>query len=484
VAILKDKTISGFFWSLLQNVGSRGVTFVVMIVLARLLTPEIFGLIGMLMIFIQLSQILVQAGFNQALIQKKEIDEEDYSSVFWINLGVSLLIYGILFAGAPWISIFYEQPVLTKLTRVLSLVFIINAFSYVQEARLTREMRFKTLTIIHIPSTVIGGALSVTMALMDYGVWSLIALQITTRLAYTIQIWFYAKWKPLLSFNTAKAKTLFSFGGKLMLNGIINTVFQNSYLVVIGKFFPVSAVGYYQYAQKLVKVPSSTISGALYRVAFPAFSSIQDDNRRLRENFKKLIQQVTFWLCPTFVLAGVLAEPLFSFVLGKQWLPAVPYFQWLCAMGIFIPLNQFNPTMIKSKGHAGLLVKMEILKKTIMALGIIIAIPFGVMALIISQVTTFVMAYIINGYFTGKVIGYTLKRQVKDLIVIFLLAITAGLFVYFLDQSLLDLANIFRLVLGGTMGGAFYILIARILKLNPCLEFVKIIKNKRNFFKI
>lgn len=471
---LKDQTISGMVWSLLQNVGGKGISFVVSIILARLLTPEVFGLVGMLMIFIQLSRVLVQAGFNQALIQKKDTDEEDFSTVFWINFVVSLLIYGILFLGAPWIAEFYEQDILTPLTRAFGLVFVLNAFSYVQEAKLQKEMRFKTLTIIHLPSTILGGIVSVVMALMGYGVWSLIALQIVTSLVYSVQIWIYARWKPLWAFNKAKAKGLFSFGGSLMFSAILDTVFQNIYIVAIAKYFPLSAAGYYQNAKKLVNTPSITFSNALNKVAFPAFSSIQDDDQRLKQGFKKVIQQVLFWLCPLFILAGVMATPLFGFVLGKQWLPAVPYFQWLCVVGIFLPLNLYNLNIVNVKGRSDIILKLEVVKKIIVVIGVIIAVPIGVYALLIFQAGFSVFAYFLNGHFSGKFINYPLKEQVKDIIPIFLLGISTGIIVWLLNRQMIHFPELLRLIIGFVVGGGCYWLLAQIFKLAPLFEFKQI----------
>lgn len=466
------------FWSLLQNVGGKGITFIVMIILARLLTPEIFGLIGMLMIFIQVSQALVQAGFNQALIQKKDTDEEDYSSVFWINLVVSILIYAILFFGAPWIAAFYEQPILTELTRAFSLVFVINAFSYVQEARLSKEMRFKTLTIVSIPSTAIGGVVAVAMALMNYGVWSLIALQIVTRLTYAIQIWIFAKWKPMFAFNKQKAKSLFSFGSKLMISSIIHTIYQNIYLVIIGKFFPLSAVGYYQNANNLVRIPSTTISGALSKVTFPAFSSIQDDNKKLKEGSRKVIQQALFWICPAFVLAAALAVPLFRFVFTEKWLPAVPYFRWLCIVGIFIPITTYNLNIINVKGRSDLYLKLEIFKKAFTTIGIIIAVGIGINALLIFQAISAILMSIVNAYFSGKFINYPVKEQFKDVFQIFLLSAVVGIVVFLINKALFNTIDIIKLIVGFGFGIVFYGFMAKVFKFQPYMEIKNIIQTK------
>lgn len=459
------------FWSLLQNVGGKSIMFIVMIILARLLTPEIFGLIGMLMIFVQVSQALVVGGFNQALIQKKDTDEEDYSSVFWINLSVSILIYGILFFAAPLIANFYDQPTLIELTRVLSLVFVINAFSYVQEARLSKKMQFKTLTLVNIPSTIIGGGVGVSMAVMGFGVWSIIALQLATRLAYAVQIWIYSRWQPLWAFNIARIKALFSFGSKLMISGVINTIYQNIYLVVIGKFFPLSSVGYYQQASNMVQTPATTFSGALNKVTFSAFSTIQNDNKKLKEGFRKIIQQVLFWLCPTFVLAGVLAEPLFRFVFTEKWLPAVPYFQWLCTVGVFLPLHLYNLNIVNVKGRSDLFLKLEIFKKTIVTIGIIIAVPLGIQALVIFQAITSVLLYLANGYFSGRFIQYSIPEQIKDIAPIIGLSIVVGIIILIWDRHASSFPDLIRIIIGFGIGGGLYWFAARFLKFAPYLEF-------------
>lgn len=467
------------FWSLLQNIGNKGIQFVVMLILARLLTPEAFGLIGMLMIFIQVSQTLVQAGFSQALIQKKDTDEEDYSSVFWINLVISIALYLILYVSAPLIAHFYDQPQLTNLARGFAFVFIINAFSYVQDARLTKQMRFKTLTIIQIPSTVIGAIVSITMAYLGYGVWSIIALQLATRLVYAIQIWIYAKWKPLLQFNKKKATDLFNFGSKLMFSGILHTVFQNIYLVIIGKYFPLSSVGYYQNADNLVKTPSKTLTSALSKVTFPALSSVQDDDIRLKIGYKKVIQQILFWLCPLFLLAAIFAEPLFRFVLTEKWLPAVLYFQILCVVGIFLPLNSFNLNILNVKGRSDIFLKLEIIKKTIIVVGIIISIPLGIKALLYFQAANAVAMYCLNAGVSGRYIRYNLMEQIKDIVPVLFINAIIGLLMYFIDLTvLIKLSDFLRIVCGFGLGFFIYLFIARLFKFEAYAEFNDIFRNK------
>lgn len=480
---LRDKTISGVFWSFLQKVGSKGIEIVITIILARILTPKDFGLIGMLAIFIALSQTLVQAGFNQALIQKKDTDEEDYSSVFYINLLIGFCLYITLFFSAPLISDFYDQPQLTSLTRVLSLVFIINAFSHVQETRLIKALKFKKLMYIHLPSTLISGTISITMAYLGYGVWSIVAQRIVMRLTYTLQIWIYAHWIPLWSFNLTKTKRLFSFGGNLMISGLINTIYHNFYLIIIGKFFPINTLGYYQNAKKLVDVPSNTLAQVVKSVTFPIFSEIQDDNKRLKEGFKQSILQILFWLCPLLTLAAVLARPLFHFVLTDKWMPAVPFFQLLCIVGVIYPINSYSMNIINVKGHSGLVLKLDLIKKAIVIIGIVFAIPMGIWAVVIFQPIYVLLAYGINSYFLGRFIDYSLKEQLKDISPIFILSVIMGAIVFLVDYRINNFADLSRIFIGIILGGSIYGLVSWKTKYLPLMEFGSIFQQFRKKIK-
>jgi O-antigen/teichoic acid export membrane protein len=451
-------------WSLLQKAGSRGIAFVVLILLARLLTPRDFGLIGMLMIFIQISQTIVDGGFNLALIQKKDTDEEDYSSVFYINLVVSSVLYLIIFFGAPFIADFYNQAELTVLTRVLATVFIINAFSYVQEARLTKEMHFKKLMIIHIPSTIIGGVASVLMAFAGFGVWSLVAMQVITRLAYAIQIWIYARWKPLFSFNTVKAKGLFSFGGKLLISRVLTTIYNNIFTVIIGKFYPVSSVGYYQNAFNLANTPSATITNVLSKVTFPIFASIQDDDIRLKKGYQRVMQQAFFWICPMYVFAAVLAEPLFQLLFTSRWLPAVPYFQWLCIVAIFQPLNTYNLNIVNVKGRSDVFLRLQMIRRTVTIIAVIAVFPLGINALLIVQAASSVFTFLLFSHYAGRFIKYSLKEQVADILPIILLSVGVGTVAYLLDRNL-SMPDLIRVVGGLSISCLLYYLLVKQFKL-------------------
>lgn len=456
MASLRDKSISGVFWSFLEKVGASGIQFVVTIFLARLLTPKDFGLIGMLAVFMALSYTFTQAGFNQALIQKKKTDEEDYSSVFYINLVVSFVLYLILFFTAPFIAEFYEQTELVNLTRVLGLVFVINSFSYVQETRLRKNLEFKKLMYIHLPSTILSGVVAITMALLGFGVWSLVAQRLVMRGAFGIQIWFYSKWKPLWVFNLEKAKGLFSFGSRLMFSGIIHTISDNLYQITIGKFFPVQMLGYYENADKMTKVPTNTISSVLNTVAFPVFSQIQDDNKKLREGYKKIMQQVLFWLTPILIIAAIIAEPLFNIVFGEKWLPAVPFFQIFCFSSIFTPLSSYNLNIVNIKGRSDIFLKLEIIKKTFLIVGVAVAISYGIYALVYFRLIYGILVYFLNSAYAGKFIGYSTFAQIKDILPIFVLTGIMGVSVYILKFYLVNNSDILQIVFSSIVGIILY----------------------------
>ena len=479
MASLKDRTITGIFWSFIQKIGSRGISFAIMILLARLLTPADFGLIGMLMIFIEISQAIVDGGFNLALIQKKDTDEQDYSSVFYINLAASFGLYFILFFFAPLIAEFYSQPLLVDLVRVLSFVFVINAFSFVQEARLTKEIEFKKLMMVNIPATIIGGVVGISMAFLDFGVWSIVGLQISTRLAFTIQIWLYSKWKPEFSFNKTRIKALFSFGGKLFIARIIGTLYNNIFLVVLGKFYPVSSVGYYQNANNLASMPAGTISTVISGVTFPAFSEIQDDNLRLAQGYKRAIQQVFFWITPFYVLAGVLAEPLFRFVFTEKWLPAVPYFQFLCIVGVIGPLSTYNLNIVNVKGRSDVFLKLQLIRRILTSIAIVFALIYGnITTLLIVQAASSVFSYILFSTVAGRFINYGFGKQIKDLAGILLLSIFIGIVVFFADYLMVTFTDLLRLLIGFSIGLLIYIITIHFLKFESYLELRGIIVSK------
>lgn len=432
MASLTDKTLSGFIWAFGERFGVQAMQMVIFIVLARILTVEAFGLMGMLAVFIAVSQSLTDSGFGQALIQKKGADEVDFSSVFYINLIVSVAIYGLLYATAPLIASFYGEPILIELIRVLGLKFIIAAFSMVQIAKLTKEVKFKKLMIAKLPSTLLGGAAGVSAAYMGFGVWSLIIQQLTDITAYSIQIWIQSNWTPKWVFDWERIKELFDFGSKMMLSGLLNQVSNYIYEILIGRFYSTAQVGFYTQANRIRQLPVQNISSALARVTFPVLSEVQDDNVRLKRAYKKILRQVIFIIAPLMVGGIVLAKPLFSFVLTDKWLPAVPYFQWLCVAGLFYPVNAYNLNILKVKGRSDLFLWLGVIKKVIEAICLFFLLSYSVLALVIFRAAFGFVAYFVNSYYSGKFIDYGVIEQLQDIWKFLFASAFTGLIVWWL----------------------------------------------------
>ena len=477
---LRKQATAGLVWTFAQQFSNQIIAFVVSIILARLLLPEQFGLIGMVAVFIAIGRSLMDAGLTQSLIRDKDADQEDLSTVFFFNLVASSIIYLIIFFSAPLIAKFYEEPSLTKIVRVLCLTFVVSAFGAIQSTRLTKVMNFKTQTIISVPSTVVSGIVGVSMAYSGFGVWSLVWSRVSASLMRTIQLWLYSKWTPSLQFSIPKFKDHFNFGYKLTLSGLLDTVFSNIYIIIIGKYFAASQVGFYTKSQSLKNLPVSNISTALNKVTYPLFAHIQNDDVRLKRVYKQIMQMVIFIISPVLIFAAVLAEPTFRFLLTEKWLPAVPYFQILCVSGILYPLNSYNLNVLKVKGRSDLFLKLEIIKKVLIVLGIIIAIQFGILALLYTQAILSIVAFYINSYNTDKFINYSSWEQTKDILPIIIIGLISGVTVYFVDlfmerQAWLD---IIRIILGSIVGLLIYAVLSFIFKKEVILFFKKIILKK------
>jgi teichuronic acid exporter len=477
---LKKQALSGVFWSSMQLFGNRFIGFGVSMVLARLLLPSEFGLIAMLGIFIGLGSALINSGLTQSLIRTENLDDEDFSTVFFFNLGGSIVIYSIIYIVAPCIADFYNQELLTSIVRVYCIVFIINAFSAIQITRLTKMMDFKTQLKVSLPSLIIGGSVGIAMAYNGYGVWSLVWSNIIQTIAGTLQLWFWSQWRPSWVFNRKKFNYHFNYGVKLMLSGILDLIFTHAYTIIIGKFFALAQVGFYNRAQTLQMLPVKSISSIVTKVSFPLFSSIQNDDVRLKSIYKRIMQMVVFLVTPTLILMAVLGEPLFRLLYTEKWLPAVPYFQILCVTGILYPINLYNLQILNVKGRSDLFLKLAIYKKIIVVMVILVSFQFGIYGLLYGSVLTSVTAFFINTHYSGKFLNYPAWEQTKDLLPIICLGILTGAVVYFLDINFTQAIpnDLFRLVLGSSSGVALYAAVAYLFKMNSLTELIHIIQRK------
>lgn len=475
---LRKRAFSGILWSFGQQFSVQVLSFGVSIILARLLEPADFGILGMIAILIAVGNALMDGGLTSSLIRSQNLTSADYSTVFYVNIGGSILVYIGCYIMAPLVASFFKQEILTAVIRLYSLTFVINAFAGVQFTRLTKDMNFKKQLIIQLPSVVGGGLVGIFLSYSGYGVWSLVWMHITQSFLQTVQLWFSSNWRPEAIFDIQKFKMHVKFGYKLMLSGILDTFFNNIYNVVIGKFFSIAQVGYYTRAYSVRQLPVQNIAGALNRVTYPLFASIQHDDEKLRSAYKKLMQQVLFWVAPILITLLIIAEPFFTFLFTDKWLPAVPYFQLLCIGGIMYPLHAYNLNILNVKGRSDLFLKLEIIKKSIVLAGVLSTIRFGIYGLLYFEIFSSVLFYFINGWYSGKMIGYSVMNQLADILPIFLVAAAVGIIVWFLNSYVIRTHipnNFVRMVICSGTYFSLYFGTAYIFKLPAIGELGKLI---------
>ncbi|MEO6819298.1 MAG: lipopolysaccharide biosynthesis protein [Ginsengibacter sp.] len=476
---LKNKAVSGAFWTFIQQFSVQFINFAVQIILARLLLPREFGLIAMIAVFIAIGNKLTDGGMTSSLIRTTNPDHEDYSTVFYMNILVSIVTYIIIFLFAPFIARFFEHSILRPLIRVFSLSIIIRAFVGVQTTILTKEMKFKVQMRMQIPSIIVGGIVGIAMAYAGYGVWSLVYMNLISSVLFTVQHWFYSPWRPSFIINKKKLKYHFDFGYKLTLSGLLNALFDNIYNIIIGKFFTPVLLGLYNRAYTLQLFPSQNISTALEKVTYPVFAAIQNNDKKLKTVYRLLMQQVVFWIAPLMIFSAILAKPLFSLVLTDKWLPAVRYFQILGVVGVLYPLQQYNLNILRVKGRSDLILKLNLYKKLTLFAGIAVAITYGVMGLVILQAVGAIIGYFYNSHYSGKFIDYSTTDQVKDILPLLILALICGSVVYFSYQTLYyDWYDSYQLLLGFASGFILYIGLAFLFKVNALSVFKDLIVGK------
>lgn len=420
---LKKKTVVGMIWSTFQRFGKMGIAFIANLVMARLLTPDDYGAIGILMIFISLSMIFIDAGFGNALIQKSKPTEEDYSTIFYFNLIVSGAIFLVFFFTAPVIATFYNMDLLCDLLRVLSLVLVINALSLIQDCRLRKEMNFKVLSIATVVSAIIGAAFGIYTAYIGYGVWSLVIYNIVESLTRAIILWVLCHWMPILCFSWNSLKQLFRYGGFLLANSFLFTLRRNGIAIFMGKLYPASDLGYYSQAKKLEEVPVTAVQSIIGQVTFPLFSSIKDNVAQLKAVQRKGNILLAFLCIPLMALLIVLARDLIIGLFTEKWGAAIPYFQVLCVCGIFVSLQEVNANVITALGYSGLYFKWSIVKTVLLFILLFAGSFIGISGMLLAWCIQNLLAYLINAVLSGKYTSYSFWRQGKDLLPILSISI-------------------------------------------------------------
>ena len=455
-------------WSAIDQVSRMGIQFIVGIVLARLLTPDEYGLIGILTIFITVFTFVCDSGFTNALIRKKDARDIDYSTVFYVNLGLSVVMALALFLCAPLIANFFGRSELISLTQVLSSVVVINALAIVQRTRLTKAVDFKTQTKITLISSVISGIVGITMAYTGFGVWALVGQQITAQGTNTALLWIYNRWLPKLGFSIASFKEMWNFGWKLLVSGLIDTTWTEIYQVVIGKCYTPATLGLYTRATQFTKMFSSNLNGVIQRVSFPVLAEIQDDKVRLKNGYKRVIRCT---MLPTFVLMlglAACAKSMVLFLIGEKWLGCVPFIQLVCFSSMLYPLHSLNLNMLQVQGRSDLFLKLEIIKKIVAVGPLLLGIFIDIYWMIGGSVLTGFFAYYLNAYYSGPFLNYSIKEQVKDILPSFLVAASMAIPVYAMSYIPLTPYALFPLQI--IAGAIIVIAVCEIKKLPEYLE--------------
>lgn len=474
---LKDKTVTGVFWSAVDRFSAQGIQFVFSILIARLLLPEDYGVIAMLNIFLAVSQNFIDSGFGAALIRKNDRTETDFSTVFYFNIIVAFLIYIALFFASPYIADFYETPVLRSITRVVALNLIITSFSGIHNSKLSIDVDFKSRAKISLLSSVVSGIVALYMAKNGFGVWALVAQSLCSSIVWTILLWYFVRWKPLFLFSWESFRNLFSFGSKLLTSAVLNTIYSNLSTIIIGKFFSSSSLGLYSKANSLAQFPSVNITNVIQNVAFPVLSKIQDETQKLKAMYVKFMRIMAFIIFPLMLGLAAVSQSFVSVVLTEKWVGAVPYIQVLCFSLMWYPIHAINLSILSVKGRSDYFLKLEIYKKVLGVVILAITVPMGIMAMCYGMVISSVLSLFINTYYTKKLIDYGFGAQIRDLLPILLHSLVmwavVHVIVYFMPTTWL------KLIVGVLSGIIYYIAGAYIMKFPEMDELLTILKLKK-----
>jgi len=473
---LKDKAVKGVAWSGVDNVIQMGVTFLVSIVLARLLTPDDYGLIGIIAIFTTVCTALINGGFTTALIRKKDATDDDYNTAFITNLGVSIVLYALIFIYSPLIANFFGREELLALTRVSSLGMIIGALALVQQTRLTKRIDFKSQTKITLIASVSSGIVGIVLAVLGFGVWSLVAQQLMSHCLRTVLLWFVNKWIPSLRFSSKSFHEMFGFGWKMMVSSVIDTVWKELYQVVVGKFYSPATLGQYTRSKQFSKLFSTNLTSVIQRVTYPVLSNIQDDKERMVAAYRKIIKITMFVTAISMFFLGAISEPLLYCLIGPKWHEAATYLPLICISGSLYPLHAINLNMLQVQGRSDLFLGLEIVKKIIALAPLFIGAFIGIMPMLFTNVLTSIIAFFLNSHYSGKFLGYSSWMQIKDVAPSYAIGTTVALSVFFMKYLPMSFWIILPIQI--IIGAVVFFVLCHITKCDEYEEIKKIVLAK------
>lgn len=470
-----NKILSNFVWRFAERCGAQLVSFVVSIVLARILAPEDYGTIALITVFTTILQVFVDSGLGTSLIQKKDADDLDFSSVFYFNFIVCLILYAGMFVAAPYIAIFYEDTSLTSVIRVLSLTIVISGIKGIQQAYVSRNMLFKKFFFATIGGTIFSAILGIGMAYNGFGVWALVAQQLSNATIDTLILWITVKWRPKKEFSWKRLKLLLTFGWKLLVSALLDTIYNNLRNLIIGKIYSSADLAFYNQGDKFPKVIVTNINTSIDSVLLPTMSNAQDDRQRVKQMTRRAIKTSTYVMAPLMMGLAFCAEPIVKIVLTDKWLPCVPYLQIFCITYMFWPVHTANLNAINAMGRSDWFLRLEIIKKIMGMIILLSTMWFGVMAMAYSLLLSSVLSQIINSWPNKKLLGYGYFEQVKDFAPGILLAVGMGVCVYFI--GLLSLPTIITLIIQTVAGAVIYISASALLKLEEFEYLLGMIKS-------
>ena len=470
--VTKSNIIKSLVYKFIERCGYQGIAFIVQIILARLLDPTDYGVLTILTIFTTLAQVFVQSGFNTALIQRKDATDNDFSSVFYVSISIAVLLYGVLFAASPFIADFYGMPELKKIMRILALILIPGAFNSIQNAKIAKEMQFKKLMYCTLGAVIISGTVGILMAYMGFGVWALVAQQLSNQVSICIIMMFVVKWRPKLVFEFDRVKTLFSFGWKLLCSNLIDTLYKDLRSLVIGKKYDSKTLGFYNRGKQFPELIINNINGAVQSVMLPALAKHQNDKARMKAMMRRSIVTSSFIIFPIVMGLAVTAEPLVSLILSDKWMPCVPYMRIYCFTMAFYPIHSANLQALNAQGRSDIFLKLEIIKKlfgiiilliTVFCFDSPIAIAMG------GAVATLISCFI-NASPNKILLEYNYFEQMRDIVPSAGISLIMGAVTYCVQ--FLGLASWLTLLIQIPLGIVVYIVLAELFRLE-CYKYLK-----------
>lgn len=474
---LKNKAISGVLWSGIERFSTQGVQFLIELFMARLLLPSDYGVIAMLAIFIAIARSLIDSGFSNALIQKTNRNQDDYSTVFYFNIVVAGAVYVLLYFLAPFIAAFYDMPLLTPVTRIFSLSLLISSITIIHRTQLVINIDFRTQAKVSFTAAVISGGIGITSAYLGQGVWALVWQSLSNFTLQTLLLCYFVRWIPSFRFSTDSFKGMFSFGFKLLITNLLGTIYDNLYTLVIGKKFAATDLGHYSKADQLVRFPTNNLAFIMSRVSYPTLVNFKDNNMQLAAAYKKFLIMSSFVVFPLMIGFAVLAQPFIIVLFTEKWVGMVLILQLLCIDWMWDPMCKINTNILLVKGKSGLILRLEIIKRFISITILFASLPFGIIAVCLGRVIYSLISVYINSFYTGRMIPeLNYFRQMLIVFPYLLIALVMGGIVYCVHFVISSI--ILQLIIGTLVGMVSYYLMAKLFHLEALTETVKIIQEK------